>query len=184
VVRATGAGLVSVLLTRHTADLSEAELHAVRGLLDAAFDDFTDQDWDHALGGQHALVVEGGLIVAHGSLVMRRMLHRGMSLRTGYVEAVAVHPEHRREGHAGLVMDALEQLAPAYELLALSASDDGAALYRARGWQPWRGPSAALSPKGLVATPDDDGSVYVFAARVDLDLDDGIACDWREGDVW
>ena len=183
-VRATGAGLVSVLLTRHTADLSEAELHAVRGLLDDAFGDFTDQDWEHALGGQHALVVEDGLIVAHGSLVMRRLLHRGMSLRTGYVEAVAVHPEHRRAGHASTVMAALESLAPAYELLALSASGDGEALYRARGWQLWRGPSAVLSPKGLLPTPGDDGSIYVFGSRVDIDPDDGIACDWREGDVW
>ncbi len=175
---------MSVLLTRHTGELSAAELHAVRGLLDEAFDDFTDQDWDHALGGQHALAVQEGLVVAHGALVMRRTLHRGMSLRTGYVEAVAVHPEHRRAGHAGAVMAALERLAPAYELLALSASGEGAALYQARGWQRWRGPSAVLSPKGLVPTPDDDGSIYVFGARVDLDLDDRIACDWREGDVW
>jgi aminoglycoside 2'-N-acetyltransferase I len=182
--RAHAAGLVSVLLTRHTAELSEAELHAIRSLLDESFDDFSDHDWDHALGGQHALVVEDGRVVAHGSLVMRRMLHGGRSLRVGYVEAVAVHPDRRRVGHANTVMAALERLAPAYQLLALSSSTAGAPLYRARGWQLWRGPTAVVSPDGVVPTPDDDGSTYVLGAGADIDLDAGIACDWRDGDVW
>jgi aminoglycoside 2'-N-acetyltransferase I len=182
--RQKGVGLVSVLVTRHTADLSDAERHAVRDLLDAAFDGFSNLDWDHALGGQHALVVEDGQVAAHGSLVMRRMLHRGRSLRTGYVEAVAVHPERRGGGHAGTVMAALERLAPAYQLLALSSSTEGLPLYQARGWQLWRGPSAVMSPEGLVPTPGDDGSIFVFAAETDLDLEGSIACDWREGDVW
>ena len=175
---------MSVLLTRHTADLTEAELHAVRALLDAAFDDFTDHDWDHALGGQHALVVEGGEIVAHGSLVQRRLLHRGRALRTGYVESVAVDPSRRRARHATVVMDALERLAPAYDLLALSASGDGVPFYRARGWVAWRGPTAVVTSLGIQNTPDEDGSVFVLGARDDIDLDATIACEWREGDVW
>jgi aminoglycoside 2'-N-acetyltransferase I len=182
--RAQAAGLVSVLVSRHTADLSDAERHAVRGLLDQAFDDFSEHDWEHALGGQHALVVEEGRIVAHGSLVMRRMLHGGRSLRTGYVEAVAVHPDRRRFGHASTIMAALERLAPAYDLLALSSSTAGVGLYQARGWRLWRGPSAVVSPEGVVRTPDDDGSIYVLGAGAHIDLEGTIACDWREGDVW
>jgi aminoglycoside 2'-N-acetyltransferase I len=175
---------VSGLLTRHTADLAQAELHAVRTLLDDAFDGFSDQDWDHALGGQHALVVEDGQVVAHGSLVLRRMLHGGRSLRAGYVEAVAVHPQRRGVGHASAVMTALEGLAPAYQLLALSSSTAGLPLYQGRGWQRWRGPSAVVSPEGLLPTPDDDGSIYVLGAGAGVDLEGIIACDWREGDVW
>lgn len=178
------AGLVSVLSTRHSAELSEGELHAARDLMDEAFDDFSDLDWDHCLGGQHAMVVEDGRVVAHGSLVMRRLLVGGRSLRTGYVEAVAVHPDRRRRGHASAVMAALERLAPAYDLLALSSSTEGEPLYRARGWEPWRGPTAVLAPEGLVLTPDDDGSLYVLATGADLDLGETVACDWREGDVW
>jgi aminoglycoside 2'-N-acetyltransferase I len=175
---------MSVLLTRHTADLSEAERHAVRELLDGAFEEFSDEDWDHALGGQHALVVEDGQIVAHGSLVMRRMLHRARALRTGYVEAVAVHPDHRRAGHASTVMAALERLAPAYDLLALSSSGEGVEFYQARGWWLWRGSSAVVSPAGLVATPEHDGSIYVLGPGPEIDLEETIACDWRDGDVW
>ncbi|WP_220451302.1 GNAT family N-acetyltransferase [Nocardioides dongkuii] len=167
---------------RRTAELVPAQLDEVRAFLDDAFGDFSDDDWRHALGGRHALVHEDGVLVAHGSLVPRRLLAGGRSLRTGYVEAVAVRPDRRRRGHGGAVMAALEALAPAYDLLALSASDAGVPLYEARGWQCWRGPTSVLTPTGLVRTPEDDGSVYVLGGSVDLDSP--IGCDWRDGDVW
>ena len=180
-VREASAGMVSVL---HTADLTREDLAAARALCDAAFDDFGDPDWEHALGGLHALAHEDGVVVAHGALVMRRMLHGGRALRCGYVEAVAVHPDRRRAGLASAVMASLEELAPAYDLLALSASDDGVPLYESGGWLRWRGRTSALTPEGLVRTAEDDDSVYVLLGEVPLDLDGPIACDWREGDVW
>lgn len=43
--------------TAHTADLGIATLKAARDLLDDVFEpDMTDHDWEHALGGVHALV--------------------------------------------------------------------------------------------------------------------------------
>ncbi|MDN4172779.1 GNAT family N-acetyltransferase [Nocardioides sp. SOB77] len=176
----------------HTAHLGGPDLADARALMDLAFDDFSDADWSHALGGMHALVRVGGALVAHGSLVQRRLLvgagEEQRSWRCGYVEAVATHPDHRRRGHATAVMAALEALAPAYDVLALSASDAGAALYRGRGWVPWRGPTSVLGPSGPERTPEDDGSTYVLpGARpldLDLDLDAPLACDWRDGDVW
>jgi aminoglycoside 2'-N-acetyltransferase I len=178
--------MITRLITAHTGELIPEELAAVRALLDEAFDgDFSDEDWEHGLGGTHVLVLEGSdEVIAHGSLVMRRLLHEGRSLRTGYVEGVAVRPDRRRAGHASTVMAALEALGPAYDLLALSATQDGVALYQARGWQRWRGPTSVLAPGGIEPTPDDDGSVYVMAGATVLDLDGPITCDWRPGDVW
>ena len=174
-----------VIRVAHTAELTRAELVAIRGLLDDAFDgQFADDDWDHGLGGLHALATEGDRIVGHGALVLRRLLHGGRSLRAGYVESVAVARDRRRQGHAGEVMAALEGHAGGYDLLALSASDNGAALYRSRGWQLWRGPTSVLAPDGLRRTPDDDGSVHVLPGRAVLDLEAELTCDWRDGDVW
>ena len=166
-----------------TAHLAPGDLAAARDLMDASFADFTDDDWDHALGGLHALVRRDGALVGHGAVVQRRLLVRGRSLRCGYVEAVAVDPVHRRCGIGTAVMAELETLAPGYDLLALSASDAGARLYESRGWRHWRGPSSVLGPTGPQPTPDDDGAILVLA-RADLDLDAPIACDWRDGDVW
>ncbi|WP_253943931.1 GNAT family N-acetyltransferase [Nocardioides marmotae] len=187
------AGVVSPVLTlAHTAHLDAADLVEARGLMDLAFGDFADADWSHALGGLHALVRVEGVLVAHGSLVQRRLLvgagEGARSLRCGYVEAVATHPGHRRRGHAAAVMTALEALAPAYDVLALSSSDAGTALYLGRGWLPWRGPMSVPGPSGPERTPEDDGSTYVLPGALPLspplDLDAPLACDWREGDVW
>jgi aminoglycoside 2'-N-acetyltransferase I len=180
VVPPEAAGVVTV---RHTAHLTEDELAAARAICDLSFDDFGDADWEHALGGMHVLVRDGDTVVAHGALVLRRLLYGGRALRCGYVEAVAVHPDQRRRGRAHEVMTALEALAPAYDLLALCSSRAGRPLYEARGWSRWRGPTGALTPGGPRPTPGED-SIYVLGGPDGLDLDGPLTCDWRDGDVW
>lgn len=173
----------------HTSDLdSETREDARRMLVDAFADsevDFTDADWEHALGGMHALICVRGALVAHGAVVQRRLIHRGVALRCGYLEAVAVREDWRGQGLAMAVMDGLEQvLRGAYQLGALSASEAGRHIYATRGWQPWRGMTSVLTPSGVVATPDDDESVFVFPVTADLDTTGEITCDFRDGDAW
>jgi aminoglycoside 2'-N-acetyltransferase I len=72
----------------------------------------------------------------------------------------------------------------AYELGALGATEEGQALYAARNWQRWRGPTSALTPTGIKRTPDEDGSIFVLPVNTPLDLDGELTCDWRDGDVW
>ncbi|MFE9019398.1 GNAT family N-acetyltransferase [Streptomyces sp. NPDC007808] len=173
--------------TAHTADLTPAELRAIRALLDDAFDgDFSDEDFDHGLGGMHVLVHdEAGRLVAHGAVVMRRVRHRDRWLRVGYVEAVAVRSDARRTGLGGLVMAELERVIDrAYDAGMLSASDEGAALYAARGWQVWSGRVCALGLQGVVRLPDEEGSTFVrpaLAGRPDPAFE--LVFDWRDGDV-
>ncbi len=174
------------LRVAHTADLDGASLSAARSLLEGAFeDDVTEHDWEHALGGMHALVWEGNELVGHASVVQRRLLHGGRALRTGYVEGVAVRADRRRRGHGTAMMVALERvIRGAYELGALGATEEAIPLYAGRGWQRWRGPTSALTPAGIVRTPQEDGSIYVLELEHPLDLDGELTCDWREGDVW
>jgi aminoglycoside 2'-N-acetyltransferase I len=176
----------TVLRTAHTADLDAATLDAARELLDLVFgEEMSDDDWDHALGGIHALMWEGEELVGHASVVQRRLLHGGRALRAGYVEAVVVHPGHRRRGHAAAMMEALEPvLRGAYEIGALGATDEGAPLYTSRGWQRWEGRLSALTPTGVSRTLEEEGFVYVLPVAVPLDLTGELTCDWRDGDVW
>jgi aminoglycoside 2'-N-acetyltransferase I len=177
---------VENVLIRHTAVLDDADLAAIRALCDAAFDgDFGDDDWEHTLGGVHALRVEGDRLVAHAALVGRRLLHDGRALRTGYVEAVAVAADRRRRGYGAAVMRALHPyIDRGYTLGALATSDDGAPLYAALGWTRWPGPTAVLSPDGVRGTPDADGAIFVRAVSAHLDPALPLVCDWRNGDVW
>jgi aminoglycoside 2'-N-acetyltransferase I len=176
-----------VLRVAHTSELEPALLDDLHAMLVEAFEgDFEETDWEHALGGMHAIAYDDGEPVGHASVVQRRLLHGGRALRAGYVEAVAVRHAARRRGHAGALMDAIERvIRGAYEIGALGASDEAIPLYRARGWQPWAGETFALTPGGRVRTPEDDDALYVLelpAARLDRTAE--IACDWRDGAVW
>ena len=177
---------VTQLRVAHTADLDAATLQAARALLVEVFEgDLSDDDWEHALGGVHALLCDDGALIGHASVVQRRMLHGGRALRAGYVEGVGVRGDRRRRGHGGVLMEALERVVRgAYDLGALGASDAGAAFYAARGWRLWRGPTSALTPSGVRRTPEEDGSIYVLPQAIALDLDGELCCDWRDGEVW
>jgi aminoglycoside 2'-N-acetyltransferase I len=175
-----------VVRVAHTADLDAATLKTARAMLVEAFEgDFAADDWEHALGGMHALAWEGEKLVGHASLVQRRLLHGGRALRAGYIEGVGVRADRRGRGIGGAVMELLERLLRgAFDIGGLGATDDGIPLYESHGWQRWRGPTFALTPAGIVRTADVDGSVYVLPLGVPVDLDGELTCDWRDGDVW
>jgi len=170
----------------HTSDLDGETIHnAHRFLVEAYAGEFTDADWEHTLGGMHAVIVHRGALIAHAAVVQRRLLYNGTSLRCGYVEGVAVREDWRGQGLGRAVMDAVEQvIRGAYQVGAVSASGAGARLYRPRGWARWRGPTSVLAPDGVIRTPENDGCVFVLPVEVDLDPDSELSCDWRDGDVW
>ncbi|MFI8292372.1 GNAT family N-acetyltransferase [Streptomyces sp. NPDC085614] len=173
--------------TAPTHAVGAERLRAVRGMLDDAFDgDFSDEDWDHALGGVHAWIEDGRGVVAHGSVVMRRVRYRGRSYRVGYVEGVAVRADRRRKGLGGAVMAELERVIDGtYPFGALSASDEGAALYRARGWEVWGGRIQVLGPDGVVDLPEEAGSTFLRPAAGGVLPAPAapLVFDWRDGDV-
>jgi aminoglycoside 2'-N-acetyltransferase I len=171
------------LRTAHTADLDASMVSAIRDLMNAVFDGVSDDTFDNTLGGVHALIVEGGQLIAHGSVVQRRMLYGGRALRTGYVEGVAVRTDRRRHGHGATVMAELERvIRSAYHLGALGASPDGRLLYDSRGWQRWQGPCSAMTPGGITPTPMD--SVYVLPVSVPVDVTGELTCDFRPAALW
>ncbi len=196
--RSSGAGLVRedpvprVHTARliHTSDLDhETRDDARRMVIDAFGGEFTNADWEHALGGMHALIFDHGALIAHAAVVQRRLLYRETALRCGYLEGVAVREDRRGQGLATALMDAAEQvLRGAYQLGALSASEAGRHIYAARGWLPWKGPTSVLTPDGVTRTPDDDNCLFVLPVALpdgtELDSTAEITCDWRDGDVW
>ena len=162
--------------TAHTDELPPALLDAIRGLLDEAFaGGFSDHDWQHSLGGVHALTFVEDAVVGHGSLVERRLVYDDRPLRTGYIEGFGVRREHRGRGHGSAIMDALEEIIRAeYRLGALSSTDQAAHFYERRGWIRWGGPTE----------PDGEGAVFVLPAAARLDPGLTLAADPREGDIW
>lgn len=158
-------------------------------LFDASWPDpedaFSDEDFEHALGGVHFVVEADGAIVSHGSVVGRELHTRGHRLATGYVEGVATLPEHRRRGYASAIMAEVgEHTGRTFELAALGTGLHD--FYGRLGWITWRGPTSVRTDRGLERTPGEDGLVLVRLTPTSpyLDLSAPISCEWRPGDVW
>ena len=117
----------------HTAQLDPAVLDAARALLHDVFEgDFYEDDWEHSLGGLHALAWEDETLIGHAAVIQRRLMYDGRALRTGYVEGVGVRADRRGRGVGGAMMSALEDvIRGAYDLGALGATDEAEPLYLA-----------------------------------------------------
>ena len=173
-----------------TKELTGSEVSAIRAVLAAAFgsaeeERFTEDDWQHALGGMHFVLDIEGEIVTHASVVERELHVDGRSVRTGYVEAVATAPEHQGAGFGSIVMrDVAAYIRGRFELGALGTGSHG--FYERLGWQTWSGPSSVRTSDGIRRTPDEDGYILVLLtpASPPLDLGAAISCEWRRGDVW
>jgi aminoglycoside 2'-N-acetyltransferase I len=169
-----------------TADVPAGVLAEVRRLLDAAFDgDFTDEDWEHTVGGVHVVVDDAGEVVAHASVVPRVLEVAGRPFATGYLEGVATVPARQGEGLGSLATaEVTAYLRTAFELGALSTGSP--AFYERFGWQRWRGPTYVRRAGRLVRTEDEDDGVMVlcFDTSAGIDLAAPISCEGRAGDDW
>jgi aminoglycoside 2'-N-acetyltransferase I len=172
-------------------ELSPTEVARLRELMRDAFADdahggFTDDDWQHALGGTHFLLGAEDTIVCHASVVTRNLHVDGVPLLSAYVEAVATDPRRQRQGLGTQVMRAVGGFIDAgdWQLGALGTGSQG--FYERLGWRVWRGPSSVRTAQGDVATPDEDGYImYLLTPRSpELSADAPISCEWRPGDVW
>jgi len=167
-----------------------AEVAAIQAMLDAAFWDdederFTEDDWQHALGGVHVVLDEGGEIVSHASVVERELHVAGRPVRTGYVEAVGTAPARQGQGHGTTVMREIGEIIEAgFELGALGTGEFG--FYERLGWRRWQGPSSVRTVNGERRSPDEDGYIMVLLTPTTppIELDVPISCEERPGDDW
>jgi aminoglycoside 2'-N-acetyltransferase I len=172
-----------------SAELTAAEWSTLTELCVAAFNEPWDDYWENIGPGVHVLAedVQRG-IVAHAAIVDRLLYPGDLTLRAGYVEAVAVWPDLQRRGLGTQVMEVINRMLDAgYELGALCTGKHD--FYARLGWVLWRGPTSIRERDGtLVRSPNEDGDIMVRITPTTpaaLDLSLPIAVDWRPGDeVW
>jgi aminoglycoside 2'-N-acetyltransferase I len=166
------------------------EIAAIRVLLERAFgsdeeERFTDDDWDHAVGGVHFVLDLDGEIIAHASVVERELHVDDRPLRTGYVEAVATARDRQGAGFGSLVMaDVTAWIRDRFELGALGTGRQR--FYEGQGWLLWAGPSFVRTSEGPLRTPEEDGYIMVLPtpSSPPLDLTAPVSCESRPGDAW
>ena len=172
--------------TLRTAEAPAELLAAIRAVLDDAFaGGFTEDDWDHSLGGWHIVVTDDDDVAAHAALVARPLEVDGRAVHTGYVEAVAVAPTRQRGGLGSLAMAELDRILQ--RNFAMGALSTGSpAFYERLGWERWQGPTFVRRADGLERTAEEDDGIMVrrFGPSAGVDLTAAVSCDDRAGDVW
>jgi aminoglycoside 2'-N-acetyltransferase I len=182
--------LATNIRTATTDELTAAEVAAIRALLFTAFEGdehggFTEDDWQHSVGGMHFIAESDDRIVGHASVVDREIHVDGRQLRTGYVEVVATDPSQQRRGiGTALIRRVNEHIAAQFELGVLGSGSQP--FYERLGWLIWPGPSFVRTEQGDERTADEDGYILVLLTPItpELDLEAPISCEWRPGDVW
>ena len=168
-----------------TTELAAELVRPARALLWRVFDDMTEHDWQHCLGGGYVLAWDGAELVGFAAVRSRRLLHGDRPVRTGYVEGMAVAASYRRRGIGGRIMAEVEcRIRADYELGALGSSDEGFPFYRHRGWQVWRGRTFVRTRRGPVRTAEEEGSILVYPSTFPLDLSADLSCEERAGEPW
>jgi aminoglycoside 2'-N-acetyltransferase I len=167
--------------------LSPERLAEVRALLERAFDgDFSDDDWEHALGGVHVIVTgEDDEVVSHAAVVPRTITIGERDYEAGYVEAVATDPQWQRTGLASTAMGEINDiLATMFEVGVLSTGSHD--FYARLGWERWRGPTYVRDGDATIRTEDEDDGIMVrrVGPTAGIDLTLPIVCEARPGDPW
>ena len=176
-----------------TDDLDEGERAAIIALCNAAFaaeDPTADFQALFQLvppGSTHVLMRLAGELVGHACWVTR-WLQPGdrPPLRTAYVEAVCVAPAHQGRGLGSALMEHVSDEivhSEDFELAALSPARPS--FYRRLGWEPWTGPFAIRTERGLDPTPDDECVLILRLPRSpNIDLSTLLTAEWRPGEPW
>lgn len=169
-----------------TAEASGDLLMAIRSLLVQAFEgDFSQEDWEHTIGGWHVVVADGGATLSHAAVVPRVLEVADRPFDTGYVEGVGTAPERQREGLGSVAMaEASELIRSEFDMGALSTGHHS--FYARLGWERWIGPTFVRRGSDSIRTEEEDDGVMVlrFGPSKDVDLSAPLLCEGRCGDDW
>jgi aminoglycoside 2'-N-acetyltransferase I len=169
-----------------TTEASSSRLADIRRLMDVAFDGgFTDDDWEHTLGGWHVVMVEDDVVISHAAVVTRVLVAGTQPLRTGYVEGVATAKSKMGQGFGSHAMAIVTEIVRRdYEFGALGTGRHS--FYERLGWERWQGPTFVQDGDELLRTEEDDNGIMVlrFGPSEEIDLAARLVCRSRSGDDW
>jgi GNAT superfamily N-acetyltransferase len=165
--------------------LTATDLHDILTIGAAAYEEDIAPFLRDNGSGLHALGRVKGVLVSHAQVITRALQVEGRApMRTAYVELVATDPPMQGRGFASALLRALAPQMHAFDIAALSPSDDG--FYARLGWKLWRGPLSVRTLTGLEASPDDEQVMILRLPRTpsDLDLEAPLSIEWRPGEAW
>lgn len=157
----------------------------VRQLLVDSFEgEFSEDDWQHSLGGVRLIGFMNEEIVAHGAVVPRAVRIDDVEEIIGYVEAIAVDPRFWRQGIGTALMEEITKICKSqYQFSMLSTGEKD--FYRRSGWVDFKGESYVdLGEKVVRSEEEDEGLMYLGVGNYSNVSPFKVVCKSRAGDAW
>jgi len=166
-------------------ELTPELIGATKSLLSEAFEgDFSDEDWGHAFGGTRFIGTLDERVIAHGAVVARRIWIDDLEMNVGYVEAIAVSPEHWRKGFGKKLMAEITRYCGENFALSMLSTDEKD-FYRPHGWIDFPGKSfVRIGGEERRSADEDAGLMYLSTEGIELSEMSTAVCEERLGDAW
>ena len=141
---------------------------SIRVFLNEAYEgDFSDSDYENTIGGRHFMIVVGGHLIAHASVVTRSISIDDTAWSVGYVEAVAVAADFRGRTFGRQIMQQVTDFCRGnYAIAMLSTGEHG--FYERFGWVRLDAKTFVETANGLVRTEEDDDCLMLLSDVSDL----------------
>jgi len=150
---------------RERADLTPAELDALRRWLEDAYEDgpWRPTHWDDIGPGPHIVAEDAdGALLAHACVAWVPIRIGDVTLRAGYLEDVATRADVRGRGYGTAVVTAAHPLIEASADIGFLATGSQP-FYERLGWVRWRGPSSVTELDGSTTpTPEEDAFIMAM----------------------
>jgi aminoglycoside 2'-N-acetyltransferase I len=133
----------------------------------------------------HILGRLNGKLVSYVAFITRWLQMGNKPLmRAAYIEGLAADLEYRNKGFASQIMNRAAAEIQDFDIAALSTGSHG--FYERLGWKIWEGPLYARKEIELIAMPEEQGCVMVYALpkTPPLDITAPLSIEWRALEPW
>ena len=103
-------------------------------------------------------------------------------MRTAYIEMVATEKISRRRGLATAIMKRVADEIQDFDLA--TPSPFSVAYYERLDWQLWHGPLFIRTDSGIIPTPREEVMILRRPRTPNLNINDPLSAEWREGELW
>ena len=101
---------------------------------------------------------------------------------TAYIEMVATEKTYSSRGLAAAIMKRVADEIQDFDLSALSPFS--VAYYERLDWQLWPGPLFIRTDSGVIPTPREEVMILRLPRTPNLNINDPLSAEWREGELW
>ena len=166
-------------------ETDNTQLEICRNVLNEAFDgDFSEEDWSHTFGGIRFLGFLEKRLIAHGSVVPRKIWIDATETKAGYVEGIAVEKSYWRRGFGSSLISEITAFCRAeFPISMLSTGEKE--FYRKHGWVDFPGESfVSVNGIEIRTEEEDEGLMVLLGALSSFSIPRKVVCETRTGDFW